>query len=338
MVGMGRVRKKNKHLPARVYIRGRAYHFVDRAGQWHNLGRDYPAALRKLAGLMDKAAPANTMQQLIGRYSTEELGGKADKTIRGRMQEFKQLGKVFNHMPAENIESHHVWGYWLARKKTEQARHEIRALSVLLTYARRIGARMRPNPCFGLQLPQSAARDRYVKDSEYLAVRGLAQPMMALAMDLALVAGMDSATIRRLERRHVTDKGLEFERSKTKKLQLVEYNDDLRAVVREILAQRPQLRRALICNRKGQPYSSNGFQSQWQRVMKRAKAAGLPTFHFHDLRAKSGSDADSDEEARDRLGHGTTEITVKVYRRRPQVSKALTLLEIRPFIGNRDKK
>lgn len=338
MVRMGRTRTKNKHLPARVYFRGRAYHFVDLAGKWHNLGRDYPGALRKLSTLIDRGAPANTVQQVIGRYSTEELAGKADKTVRGRLQEFKPLVKAFGHIAAEAIEPHHVWGYWLARGKTEQARHEIRALSAVLTYARRIGARTRPNPCFGLQLPQSKARDRYVSTEEYLAMRALAPPMIQYAMDLAVLAGMDQGTIRVLERRNVTEEGLNFERGKTGAWQLVEWNDELRAVVKGALALRPQLRRVLICNRKGQGYSRNGFQSQWQRVMKKAKAAGMETFHFHDLRAKSASDAGSDQEAADRLSHTDPALTRRVYRRKPKRAIAGTLLEKPSFIGNDEKK
>lgn len=338
MAIMGRARTKNKHLPARVYIRGRAYHFVDKSGKWHNLGRDYPSALRKYAALMEKDGPANTIQQLVGRYSAEELGRKADKTIRGRLQEFKPLIKAFGTASAEDIEPHHVWGYWLTRGRTEQARHEIRALSTLLTYARRIGARTRPNPCFGLQLPGSKPRDRYIGNDEFLAVRALAPAMIALAMDLALIAGVDGATIRRLERRHVTKDGLLFERGKTGALQLIEWNHELKLTVDELLALRPQLRRALVCNRKGQPYTSNGFQSQWQRVMKKAKKAGLATFHFHDIRGKSASDAESDQEATDRLAHADPATTRKIYRRRPKRAKALDLLEIGSDIGNDQKK
>ena len=70
----------------------------------------------------------------------------------------------------------------------------------------------------------------------------------------------------------------------------------------------PHLRRYLICNRKGQPYSLNGFQSQWQRVMRKAMQKGLAErFHFHDLRAKSASDDATDQGAADRLGMLTSE-------------------------------
>jgi len=213
---------------------------------------------------------------------------------------------------------------------------------MLLTYARRIGARKSPNPCFDLQLPGGESRDRYVTDDEFLFVRERAQVMIGYAMDLALVGGMDEGTIRLLERRNLTDEGIQFERSKTrnqkKEIQIIEWNDELRAIVQALLRERPQVRRFLICNRKGQPYTLNGFQSQWQRLMRRAQKDGLKErFHFHDLRAKSASDADSDQEAADRLGHGDVRLTRRVYRRLPRRASALKILDKNDDIGRGTK-
>lgn len=338
MRGVGRKRQHDRHLPQRVYNRRGAFYFVDISGKWHPLGKNYAEALRVLAGIIDRASPTNTFEGLVNRYTAEELGAKAPKTRAGRLQEFKPLVKAFGKMPSESIESHHVWNYWKARGSTEQARHEVRALSTLLTYARRIGARTRPNPCFGLQLPQSKARTRYVTDEEFRLVHSVAQPMIGYAMDLALLCGMDQSTIRKLERRNITDEGIQFERSKTGALQLIEWNEELRMTVKALLAERPQLRRFLICNRKGHPYSADGFQSQWQRTMRKAKSAGLAqAFHFHDLRAKSASDATDDQSAADRLGHGDVKLTQRVYRRLPRRAPALSILDSIENTGQGEK-
>jgi integrase len=50
----------------------------------------------------------------------------------------------------------------------------------------------------------------------------------------------------------------------------------------------------LFCTRKGQPYSIDGFNSIWQRAVKRAmKCHGLKKrFRFNDIRRKAASDAE----------------------------------------------
>ena len=59
-------------------------------------------------------------------------------------------------------------------------------------------------------------------DDECQDVRDLAPPMIGYAMDLVLLVGMDQGTIRTLERKHITDDGILFERGKTGTLQLIE--------------------------------------------------------------------------------------------------------------------
>lgn len=322
---MGRPRKTNRHLPKRVYERDGALYYVEPGSEeWIPL-KD---GLNTWAKIVSAADSSETMSALWAHYQLEELKDKAHKTQRNRAQEWKMLEPTFGHVAPKDIEPHHVWKYWKERGGIEQGKKEVRCLSALLTFARRVGAIKHPNPCFGLQLPQSPPRQHYVTDAAFLYVRERAQPMIGYAMDLAYVAGLDEGTIRRLERRNLTDEGIAFERAKTGKLQLILWNDELRAIVDGLLSERPQLRRYLVCNRKGQAYSLNGFQSQWQRLMRRCKAAGFTDhFHFHDLRAKSASEADTDQEAADRLGHGDVRLTRRVYRRLPQRAQALSILE-----------
>lgn len=318
---MGRNRKKNKHLPPRVYQRrGKLYYVKPGTEEWIPL----PDGLKTWAAIVQAADGAETMSALWGRYQLEELHKKAPKTQQNRRQEWSMLEPVFGAMAPPDIEPHHVWNYWKKRGEIEQAKKEVRCLSALLTFARQVGAIKHPNPCFKLMLPESKPRDHYVTDDAFLFVRERAQPMVGYAMDLAYIAGMDEGTIRKLERRNVTDEGIEFERGKTGKLQLIEWNDELRAVVKAILREKPQVRQVLICNRQGKPYSANGFQSQWQRLKRKCEKAGFTDwFHFHDLRAKSASDSDDDQSAADRLGHSDVKLTQRVYRRLPKRAKAL---------------
>lgn len=330
---MGRQRKKDRHLPQRVYERrGKLYYVMPGTEEWVPL----PDGLKTWARIVEAADSAETMSALWAKYQVEELHKRSAKTQKNRRQEWKMLEPVFGHMRPRDIESHHVWNFWKKRGEIEQAKKEVRCLSTILTYGKRTGAFSHENPCFGLQLPQSQPREHYVTDEAFLFVRERAQPMVGYAMDLALLGGMDEGTICRLERKDLTEEGIRFGRSKTGKEQIIEWNDELRLTAQALLRERPQLRRALICNRKGQPYTPNGFQSQWQRLMRKCKAEGFTDhFHFHDLRAKSASDAETDQEAADRLNHSDVRLTVRVYRRLPRRSKALRILDKGKDFGQR---
>jgi integrase len=320
-------RKKHSNLPARVYFKHGAFWFVAKSGKWTRLAADYPAALEALARMLSSAVPLATVETLWARYCAEELPTKAAKTARNRRQEMQKVLAVFGRMAPRDVKPSHVWEYWQTRGRTEQARHEVRAFSALLSAGVRWGALDR-NPCMGLRLPGGGPRDRYVTDAEYLLVRELAPDMIGLAMDMALLTGARQGDILRLERRNLTADGVAFTSGKTDRAQVIEWNAELRAVVDECWRHEPRVRRVLICTRDGKPYSANGFQTAWQRLMAKAMRAGLAErFTVHDLRAKSLSEAPTLAEAQARAGHTDSRVTAKVYRRLPVRAPALSMLD-----------
>lgn len=72
------------------------------------------------------------------------------------------------------------------------------------------------------------------------------------------------------------------------------------------------------------PYSASSFASIWQRKMKKAMEAGMLKERFtdHDLRAKTGSDAEL-EHATKLLPHLDPKVTRKHYRRKVPVVRPL---------------
>lgn len=87
----------------------------------------------------------------------------------------------------------------------------------------------------------------------------------------------------------------------------------------------------VFCNRLGQPYTVNGFQSMWRRTIDRAnkklekeEQPQIINLHFHDLRAKAINDAV--EEGLDGTafaGHSDPRVTRDHYLRRPTKVKPL---------------
>lgn len=328
---MGRHRTKDTDLPRHVYRQNGAFRYrASRRAKWIRLADldDYAGMLTALGALLAKGDPLNTIEILWASYQTEVLKNLAKKTQQNRRNDMKQPLAVFGKVDPATIEPHHIWTYWRKRGETEQARHEIRGLSALLTYARQVGARKDANPCFKLGMKGAAERTLYVTDAMFYAIHDIAPPMIQYAMRLAWCAGLDGATIRKLERRNVTATGLLFERGKTKRLQQID-GPDLVQILKAALSERPQLRRFVICTNKGGAFTANGLQIAWQRVMRKAIDTGrLPAeqrYHLHDIRAKAASESASDQAAADLLGHADKAVTVHHYRRLPQRSDAVSI-------------
>lgn len=330
---MGRRRTKHPGLPKYVRPKNGAYHYEDpKTREWKKLAPldDYAGMLAALALILAANAPTNTIELLWARYQVEVLPQLAKKTRQNRKNDMKRPLAVFGKMSAKAIEPHHAWTYWRKRGETEQAKHEIRAMSALLTYARQCGARTTDNPWFKLGLEVKDKKSRpHVSDAAFFAVRDIAPPMIGYMMDAAWCGGFDGATLRMLERRHVTDTGLLFERPKTGKLQQID-GPDLVEIIKSALRLKPQIRRFIFCRRGGKQYTPNGLQTAWQRLIRKAiklkKLDAADRYGLHDLRGKAGSEAESDEKAKDLLGHSDVKVTRQHYRRLPQRGEALHIL------------
>ena len=326
---LGKTRRKNKHLPLRMYLNHGSYWHVSRANKWTKLGRDYSEALRAYAKLQEPVG-LGRIDVLIAKYENEILPKRAPETSASRKQEFKRIRQVFGAMPPADLKASHAWTYFEKRGGTSSARHELRALSAVMGWAVKWGAVDR-NPIIGLQLPGARARDRYVTDAEFLAVRNIAPLMIACAMDIALITAMRQKDILGLERRQIVDGVLTVVASKTKKAQTFPVAGDLEAAIAAANKSEPRVRHLVIVNREGKRYTRDGFQANWQRLQIRAFETGLISkrFTFHDLRAKSLSDAKTLEEARQRAQHSDARITQAVYRRLPEASTVLDVAHLK---------
>jgi integrase len=161
-------------------------------------------------------------------------------------------------------------------------------------------------------------------------------------MDMATITGQREGDLLRLPKRDpsvYTEEGIVFRPGKSKrrhprhgkmiessKTVIVEWSPDLEAVIKRLRRLGPDMRRTLFCNLAGEPYTESGFRSNWHRLLTNATKAGKngetpvlrEPFTFHDLRAKSGSDAEDVREAHDRLAHDDLRTTQVVYRRKPR--------------------
>lgn len=314
---MGRRRKNPEGLPDRVYRKGPSLYYVDYDNRWHKLGRTKAEMYRALAELLDDARPPG-LSEVIDRYIEHVLTRKAVSTRKVQAQQIERLRRTFGEMEPGAIRPMHVAQYHDLRghESPVAANRELALMSHVMRYAIRIG-RCDTNPCATIQRHPEKPRDRYVTDTEYNAVWNAATPPVRVLMDLSLLTGQRQADLIRLRRSQLQADGIHFKQGKTGRSLIIGWSTNLRAVI-AAAGRLTDVANAtyVICTAKGQPYSSSGVQSAWQKLMQKCVAENIveERFTFHDLRAKAGTD-DTDGRL---LGHMSDATLKRVYRRKPE--------------------
>jgi len=348
---MGRRRKANKHLPRRVYLEHGRYWFKPISGGRIDLGTTECEMYDGLAKLADTSRPLHTMGQIFDRYLVESLPKLSARTQRDYRGYIENLRKVYDTAPPDQITASMLVDYRAKRsiKSVVQANRELSCMSAVFRDA--IGWHaIERNPCRELKRLHEPARTRYVTDAEFSAVYAIASECAQCFMDLATITGQREGDLLKLPARDPNvymDDGIVFHPGKsmrrhprhgkiieTAKTVIVEWSPELRAAIERARKLGPDIRKTLICNLQGKPYSESGFRANWHRLIQAALkgrkarngvAALAPVltepFTIHDLRAKSASD-DAFEDAHERLAHDDPRTTQAIYRRKPRRARA----------------
>lgn len=214
---MGRPRKRDKHLPRRMYFRHGAHWFVGPDGKWTRLHEEYGVSLRRYAALVEETPP-DSLKALIERYRADVLPACAPETRKGRELQFKAILRVFGQVDPRDIRAPDGWKFLAARGRGQRALHEIRALSAVLSHGVKLGA-LDANPLIGPRWGEGIEkpRRRYVTDEEFQAVRAVAPPMVRYAMNIALITAARQADILGMTRAQLTGDEWKVRTSKTGK-------------------------------------------------------------------------------------------------------------------------
>lgn len=314
-------RKKNKHLPPYVYFKHGSYFFCDKEHgyKYINLGKVQHEAIAKWAKLIDCPTRITNMNHLFDRYMTEVAPLKKLKTYRGYMQQIKYLRRVFGEMNPKDVTAVDIYKFLDNRGKhaAVAANREKSLLSSIFSMGIRWGI-VKDNPCRDVKRLPEKPRDRYIEDWEYLAVRNMALKNIKYIMDFAYLTGQRLGDVLNIKLVNLTDEGIRIEQSKNGRKLLIEWSEELKTCVDNARKIFPFINIYLFCNRKGAPYTVDGFGSIWQRLIKKAISEGVlkEKFTFHDIRAKSSTDIKDRNHASALLGHSDIRITERVYNRK----------------------
>ncbi|NPU91446.1 MAG: integrase [Gammaproteobacteria bacterium] len=342
--------KKNKPHPAGWRWKNGAWRYRVPAGMessWDGkkeftLGKTEAEAYRVFAERMKEYEKGGLvyMPQLLDKYEIEVLPTKAPATQKSNRLSLKRLRQAFQGVKIREVTPPLIYQYRDAVAKGLSQKHynlDHEVLSHSFTKAIEWGARL-DHPMTGKKVVKFPAnkRTRYVEDWELSEFLNIAPPLLVNYCRLKLILGQDKGDLLSIQLSGIGAEGITLAaRKKTAKKRQTGRtrffpfhhadgtSTGLREALEAILAMpRPVGSFWLFCTRRGQPYikadgTTSGFDSIWQRTMVAAleKTKLTERFTEHDLRAKAGSDMETDQEAQRLLDH-TNASQTRTYRRK----------------------
>ncbi len=309
-------RKKDRHLPSRVYLKSGSYYYVDQKNKWYLLGKDFVEAMAEWAKIAKPVTAIMTMQQLFDRYMLEVAPHKAPATYHTNKMQIRNLYEPFGELPPSAITPVHVYQFLEKRGKIAPiaANREKALLSHVFSMAIKWGI-VSDNPCRNVKRLKEVSRDRYITHQEFWRICKIAPHHIKNIIQFAYLTGMRQADILKLKHTDLHTNGIFVKINKTGNKILIEWSPRLRALVRRISRIKSRHKSEFLFNNKnGKPYTSSGFQSIWQKLIVKAIEDKIieERFNFHDIRRKTASDMEETmgrENARKLLGHADQKTT-----------------------------
>lgn len=319
MSAMGRRRTKDLDLPPRMRRRrfksGVRYYYdhgyINGRRVWEALSNNFAEAKQKWAKIESEGPgpPSGTFAALAEHYLEHGTGPVpwrkkplSERGIADAREHVRNLREVFGDIPANQITDEDVSRYLSMRSAPIRANREIATMSSIYKHGQRT-QQVSGNPT--LRVPRNAeqGRDHCPTDAEFEGVWKLAPPVIQVGMDFAYLTGMRLGDMLRLPIPRDPE-GIFYREGKTGQKHIVEWDDALRDVVRRAMDLRKVTGMTLFANRRGQPYTVNGWESMWQRTLRKATKEGVERFRWHDIRAKAATDANqAGQDSRSLLGH-----------------------------------
>lgn len=329
---MGRKRRRNKHLPRRMYLRAGGYYLVDHAGHWHNLGRDYTRALAAYGQLTETTGAVSTMADVIERYVREISPTLSADSYRSDKTAAKFLLAYFGRMHPRDVTAQTIYGYLDERSKVARVRpnRELSLLSMCCQRAIRWGV-LTENPCRDVERLPEPPRTRDLTPAELDAFivfcaehGGYNGPLLAHYCVLKFLTGLRRRDILGMRIDQLKDDGIHVTPSKTKKTTgqrlIFAWTPALRSTVDTLRSMGRIGSLYVVHDRRGHQVNVHTFRTAWDRARAAALGKGVLAQGFWDtdIRAATAGDAATLERASEILGHASSETTRRHYRRRPQ--------------------
>jgi site-specific recombinase XerC len=299
---MGRKRKNkaDNKLPARVYRGKSAFEFRAKSGKCFKLCKlDAPLSVIHKAHeeALSLAKNTNTVKHLIDEYlATSEFCKKSQRTQKDYHQYQKDLVKAFGHMNVNSVTKLSVKKFLDAKAKksgnTQANRHKS-SLQVIFEWAL-LYEKVKTNPCAGLSKLEEKARDKYIEDTEYFAIKEHACPVVYAMLEIMYLCAARPQDVLKMKQTDCTKDGVYIKQSKTQVAQIKKWGPQLKKAVEYLAKRYPDVESEYVIfqPRNGDRYTKSAFDERFRKVRALAReSSGLKLdFTIHDFKAKSISD------------------------------------------------
>lgn len=326
-------KKRSNGLPPYVYKRKSGYQLRVYRGKGQKMGgvmlcpadapmsevwKCYENQMKKevlnVSWLLDKYFESNefkSKESSTQKYQQERSGVMTSIPMRS--------GKPFGTAELKNITKGAIRQYLDKRKQDSNVvgNREVALLSVAWNWAAERDLINLPNPTVGVRRLKESPRTRYVTDKEYQTALDLAPPYLQAMMELAYLCRLRRSEVINSTRAQILPEGFDALRGKGSRDTIVEWSDRLRKAVNFDGGTVSSI--YIIHDEQGQKIGVEKFKSAWTRLKRKMKKAGIETFNFHDIKAKSISDYDGDKLAAS--GHRDPKM-LKVYDRKKPTTKS----------------
>ena len=325
-----------ERLPRRWAFKHGAYYYRPAPGErdlfdgktWYRLGKTYPAALREFARIKEVEAGEH-LSGAIDRYIAERVPRLKPATRDAYLPACERLRKGLGHNRVGQIKPRMAYQYMdaVAKARTMNiANTDLKVLNAIMDRCVRWGIIER-NPIkgevayYGVKDGLKKADTTYVEDWQLAEWAKVARPQQRAFAAMVMLIGTRKSDTLRIVESNIGDT-MRVYTSKTGRTLEFEITEALRAAIEEARATKPKPSLYLFPNSRGGCYvSANGrsqsFDERWRESMRRAiEETDLEApFTRKDLRAKVGSDLDTDQRAMELLGHTSVGTTRRHYRR-----------------------
>jgi integrase len=317
MAGMGRKRKDGNPLglEPRVEFHHGQFRYLHRDGRKESLGKDIGKANARARVYNDPDGNFGTNSHFLRLFLADARAGRlpagrklsertiADYEAEANIFALSPLGKM---TPADLVRDPSLISDYRDRRITEsgkgkvQANHALAMLSSMFSWLIERGHSpgLAVNPVKLIRRFARKPKDRYVEDSEYRPVYGVAPRSVCMALRLAYKTLQRPADLLRLTPSPVRLKAvagtekrvLTFQQGKRGRIVDIEVDaelDEILGMLRNSDERVVRLPQALIHGRGGKGYTEDGLGSMLRRY---CTAAGVKTFGLMDVRAKGATD------------------------------------------------